>query len=120
MQIKMNEWEKLKIINNQLDNLKNTQLDKIKVPVGAFITFESEEGVQRMLNSNNIKILGETPEVEKAPEPSNIIWENREYSTFSRIIRGILVGLVALMIIAATFVVVILLKQKAVTANNKY
>jgi hypothetical protein len=45
MQIKMNEWEKLKIINNQLDNLKNTQLDKIKVPVGAFITFESEEGV---------------------------------------------------------------------------
>jgi len=63
-----------------------------------------------MMNSNNIKILGETPEVERAPEPTNIIWENREYSTFSRIFRALLVGLVALMIIAATFVVVIFLK----------
>lgn len=51
------------------------------VPVGAFITFENEEGLQRCLslqiNKNNVKILGEKPHVKPATEPTNIIWENR-------------------------------------------
>jgi hypothetical protein len=51
------------------------------VPVGAFITFESEEGLQRCLSLRNseskVQILGEKPKLKEAPEPTNIIWENR-------------------------------------------
>ena len=49
-------------------------------PVSAFISFESEEGLQRMLeleHKSDFIFLGSSVAVKEATEPTNIIWENR-------------------------------------------
>lgn len=56
------------------------------LPVGAFVTFESEEGYKKCLTlkdrQSKVLILGQKPKLKEAPEPTNIVWENRHFSTF--------------------------------------
>lgn len=47
--IKNSDWEKLKTTTATMDQLKRNHFQEFVVPVRAFITFESEEGFQRML-----------------------------------------------------------------------
>jgi len=51
------------------------------IAVGSFVTFENEEGYQRCLTlkkrTSKVQILGQKPKLKPAPEPTNIIWENR-------------------------------------------
>ena len=63
-------------------------MDRVMTPYGAFITFEHEEGVEMALKYNELTKEGaeheklgkwmqsEEIEVERAPEPDDIIWEN--------------------------------------------
>jgi len=58
----------------------------LTLPISAFITFETEEGFLRAINFSKKaeleqrKFIAEAKEVEfnQAPEPSDIIWENRQ------------------------------------------
>jgi hypothetical protein len=43
--IRDNNWEGLKKTNEKLDMIKTREYQNFMVPVGAFITFESEEGL---------------------------------------------------------------------------
>jgi len=47
--VKNNNWPALKRINEDLDKVKTREYQNLIVPVGAFVTFESEEGLQRCL-----------------------------------------------------------------------
>ena len=91
---------------------------------GAFITFESEEGLQRCLSLDNkntkVRILGQRPLLKAAPEPTNVIWENRQFTSLQRFIRGIFVVLVILILLAMSFAIILTLKKKARESNNKY
>jgi hypothetical protein len=51
---------------------------KLNRPIAAFVTFETEEGYMRAINSKDMKVFDFEEKVEflKAPEPSDIIWEN--------------------------------------------
>jgi hypothetical protein len=54
----------------------------MQTPCSVFVTFETEEGVQRALAWNNVptcKFLGEDLDIQQASEPTDIIWENRQY-----------------------------------------
>jgi len=47
------------------------------------LTFEDEEGKNRALEYNNnpqMTFLGEELDIKETAEPTDIIWENREYS----------------------------------------
>lgn len=94
------------------------------VPVGAFVTFESEEGFQRCITlkrkESTVKILGERPKLKSASEPTDIIWENREITPLSRFLRLTFVTFIALILLALSFSVIIRLKQRAIAANQKY
>jgi hypothetical protein len=58
--------------------------------VAAFITFETQEAYERACNLKGIKnwknelvsakatLLGQPFAMQEAPEPTNIIWENRD------------------------------------------
>jgi hypothetical protein len=52
--IKTEKWEKVDQINDKLDDsLKKPKLlDELQHPCGVFLTFESEEGVNRALHFN--------------------------------------------------------------------
>ena len=93
------------------------------IPVGAFITFEEEEGYQRCLalqDKSKVQILGQRMKVKPATEPTNIIWENRQHTTASRIFKTIFVILVIIFLLAISFSIILLLKQKSRESNSKY
>ena len=43
-QINAEKWDKVKKIEQDIDELKNNELEKLTKPISAFITFETEEG----------------------------------------------------------------------------
>ena len=113
----------MKKISENLDRVKNKEYANIMIPVGAFITFESEEGFQRCLTLQGrpkVQVLGQRMQLKAATEPTNIIWENRQHSTASRVIKTIFVILVIICLLAISFSIILLLKQKSRESNNKY
>jgi len=69
--------------------------DELSIPVCAFVTFATQEGYERCAKrvftaaqkrrgnaglADRLTILDEVAEVDAAPEPSNIIWQNLEKS----------------------------------------
>jgi hypothetical protein len=62
-------------------------LDKVQRPCTVFLTFEDEEGKNRALVYNDfpqMSFLGEELDIKETAEPTDIIWENREYSDAQR------------------------------------
>jgi hypothetical protein len=92
--------------------------------VGAFVTFQNEEGYQRCLtlqkSSSKVQILGQKPAVIPAPEPTNIIWENRQYTTGRRVVIGLLVSVIIFFLLLLSFSVILILKQIATSSKLKY
>ena len=114
----------MKKINEELDKIKTKEYQNLIVPVGAFITFESEEGLQRCLTlkdkESQVTVLGRKPEIKEAPEPTNIIWENRQFSFVQRFLRAILAVAVIAILLSISFSIIVSLKSKARTAKYKY
>lgn len=59
---------------------------------------------------------------EIAPEPSDILWENLEFTNFSRLIRKIIVWIITLLILVASFFILYYINQSQskVDTTNKY
>lgn len=78
--------------------------------------FETEEGARRAeyFNSTCEKndelaglqvLLGETIRIKTAPEPSDIIWENRHYSKWDRRKKEIIVGVLLTLMLIGSFII---------------
>lgn len=93
--IKWEKWAKLEKLNRKMTNrLHNSQelLDKMQTPVACFMTLETEEGKCRADEYNDTvqqsdyiryrTFLGSEIDVKGASEPTDIIWENRHYTSF--------------------------------------
>jgi len=103
-------------LNKKIDDLKTANLEKYTRPVSAFLTFENEEGLNRCLNYNETiqdpmyeeykTFLGEELEIEEASEPTDIIWENRHYTSIERFKRTLIVVAIVFMLLCGSFVVV--------------
>jgi len=73
----------------------------MQTPCSVFATFETEEGLQRALVYSDEKecpkqqsLLGEDIDVQQASEPTDIIWENREFEPITRTGRRVFVWLI--------------------------
>jgi len=77
---------------NEDGTVNDEKYDDLTRPVAAFLTFNSDEGWQEAINYStkyvdetlengqkfvHKKLFGEDPIFTEAPEPTNIIWENR-------------------------------------------
>lgn len=80
---------KLPEIDEQINELKETDLQSLTKPVTAFITFETQDAFERACEFRATKTWcgdiktehefdGAPLYFEAAPEPTNIIWENRQ------------------------------------------
>jgi hypothetical protein len=84
--IRAEDWKKVQKIETEINELKEKKLEKLKTPISAFVTFESEEGQCRALKLKDFPdlatlIAGTEPiEFKQTVEPSDIIWENRHIS----------------------------------------
>ena len=94
------------------------QIDSIqKEPIAAFITFNEISSKEAVLDAYNmrydqwlfmpseLRLRGKRINVKGAPDPSTILWENLEFSWWSRFKRRSAVTLVALMIIIISVIV---------------
>jgi hypothetical protein len=99
------------------------------------MTFESEEGIQRALHlddaskaedaSAGVKGLhlwlgDQEIEIQKASEPSDIIWENRHFTPTQRLKKAIIVVLTIGFALLLSFVVVFVSRQYSATVAAKY
>jgi len=83
-------------------------LNKIQLPCAVFCTFEDEEGYNRAddiadCGIPQMKLLGEDIKIRGAAEPTDIIWENREYSPHSRRVRTCIAWVVILIMLTCSF-----------------
>lgn len=119
--ITADDFDKMRTIDKQINELKKTNLANLTRPVSVFMTFENEEGVQRALQFEDREMkpddstefkemyqwLGDqTIEIQQASEPSDIIWENRHFTPAQRFKKGIIVSFIIGLALLASFVVV--------------
>ena len=89
--IKAEQWDQQAEIEKQINDVKHEKLNMLTTPCSVFITFENEEGITPALKYD--ELVESIPELEKyqtwlgdkkieiqpASEPSDIIWENRNW-----------------------------------------
>lgn len=126
--VKLEKYDNMRAVNDEINNLKNdpVKLEKFYRPVTAFLVFENEEGLNRCQNYNDTvnadaqytdirTLLGYPLQIDDASEPTDIIWENRHFTSMERLKRTIIVvGIIAVLL----FLSFILLFTLSVTSSK--
>jgi len=84
-------------------------LDKLQTPCSVFATFETEEGCQRALYYNKtvqMDFLGEELIIDEASEPTDIIWENRQYEPRDRFFKSLIVWVLVFFMLGVSAAVI--------------
>lgn len=131
--IRNQKWKKYEKLNAKIVNrLHNSQelLDKMQTPVYCFLTFETEEGKCRCDNYNDTvkdpdyaqykTFLGQEIDMVEASEPTDIIWENRHFSSFSRFVRSIIVCFILFGVLCCSFYGIYTAQKLALAMKTKY
>lgn len=93
--IKLQHWDKLNAINKQIkdtmhgtmtvDGVETETLPEWTTPKCAFVSIESEEAYNALCEyehegeAGKMMIGGSLSTIKEAPEPTNVIWENRDF-----------------------------------------
>ena len=105
-------------IEAEINKLKNDKLNELATPCSVFMTFENEEGVNRCLKMDELieadptkhqwkKWLNEFEiEIEDAPEPTDIFWENRHFTASQRNKKLAVVILIMILVLSISFVII--------------
>ncbi|KAL7555154.1 hypothetical protein ACHAWF_018799 [Thalassiosira exigua] len=106
----MRDREDLTLLVREKDDKRNKVIPKHQKAIQAFVTFETETGFVEAMSQyqlswfrthcccypERLKFKGMRLNIEQAPEPSTIIWENLEFSSKGRFLRKCLTTSVAL------------------------
>lgn len=118
--IKTEDWQEMEKIDARINDIKNNHLEDLMTPCSVFMTFENEEGVNRAINYNETIENDETLahlgvwlnqfkiKVEKASEPSDIIWENRHFTEGDRLKKKLIVILLMILLLFTSFCLIYL------------
>mmetsp|Transcript_27490 Transcript_27490/g.19866 ORF Transcript_27490/g.19866 Transcript_27490/m.19866 type:complete len:108 (+) Transcript_27490:1313-1636(+) len=107
-------------METRLEEVMQRDMYKLAIPIQAFVTMETEDGYEAIMKHTNFDILGSTSSVVTATEPTNIVWENRQYSYYNRFIRACVVIFIIALVLAIVFVFIFLVKIKIKNLNAKY
>jgi len=88
----------------------------MQTPVSCFMSFETEEGKSRSeLYNETVQLedyahyrtfLGSEIDVKQASEPTDIIWENRHFTSSARFLRTMMVSLVVFFMLCVSFALI--------------
>ncbi len=118
-------------IEEKIDVYKKENFIDLNRPVTAFLSFESEEGLNRAKNYAEIVnsdpryaewrlFLGQKIVIEEASEPTDIIWENRHFTDWQRMKRTFVVVIVIIILLLLSFMVLFVCSRKALQSRLKY
>ena len=120
-QIKEGNFKKVAAIEEEINNLKQENIEDYTRPVFAFITFLQEGGYEAAKNfSGQATLLGAKVEITEAPEPTDIIWENRHFTEQQRKVNLRKVIFSATLQLIASLIVITLLKMLTMMVTSKY
>ena len=119
--IKFQRWDKLNEINAKITSelRQPGKIEECIMPKSAFVSIENELAYNVIATRDSIEIdlkngqPKQTLKVAEAPEPTNVIWENRDLSKTIRYARLILVITAVLVVLFLTFLATV--KAKAMT-----
>eukprot|EP00347_Sterkiella_histriomuscorum_P002409 403368266 len=124
--------EKVKVLDQKINQLKDQKRDQLTRPVAAFITFETQEGYERACNikgkknwkkeivNSKHKFFDDYLCFQEAPEPTNIIWENRDRTFKQQTTRKIIVVAIIIILLIAAFIAFYVLKLQTIRNYQKY
>lgn len=130
--IKAEKWDEQKKLEDQINDLKQNNLETLTTPCSIFMTFECEEGITRALkfhecvdslpDADKLKIWLEDQEIEIQPasEPSDIIWENRHFSDSQRLWKTLVVVIILTILLFGSFCIIYWLSAISNAALSKY
>lgn len=136
--IRTEKWDKVREIDNKINELKKEKLEVFVRPCSVFMSFETEEGVQRALDfdrqvtetdDQSIKDLktwvsyngvDHEIEIQAASEPSDIIWENRHFTPQTRFKKTIITVIVIGLALFASFCTIFAGRQYQYKVINTY
>lgn len=115
--IKYQQWKELNELNRKITDEIHQDLNgeaKLIVPKCAFVSIESETAYNVLAGESEIEFdftyqdeNGQTKKkktkIAEAPEPTNVIWENRDFNKAIRYTRLILVITAVLVVLFITF-----------------
>jgi len=124
--IKTEKWDKVKEINDEIAEgiSKNGELlDRCQKPCSVFATFETEEGYNRAIIYNEqpqMSFLNGEIEIQEASEPTDIIWENRQFKPWQRTNKRLVVYFIIIVMLAISATVIFLCTKSSNAAKFKY
>ena len=74
--LKKGKFEEAEQVEKKMTEWKNNNIDKCRTPVHAFITLETE-GAKNKINNTRIPFYGDFLKLKRAPEATDVIWENQ-------------------------------------------
>jgi hypothetical protein len=80
--------------------------DRICTPKGAFITLRDEISYNALEGCSSISVEKTKCAIRRAPEPTNVIWENIGYPARDRHLKQVLVALAMLVIFTLSYLVI--------------
>ena len=64
--------------------------------------------------------LGEEIEIQPASEPTDIIWENRQFTPDERTFKRVIVSIVILILLSCSFAIIFVCAKASLAKKNKY
>lgn len=125
-------YDKMREIEAQINELKNAEFDNLTRPVDAFITFEEEDGLivaqefepEFDLFGNqkpaNKEFMDDDLFLIESTEPTNIIWENRHWTTADYAKRTAQVVAIICGLLAVSFLAIYTCKSYAIGVTSVY
>lgn len=121
-------------IEEDINYLIENNNDLLTSPIFAFVTFTNQEGKERFGKYNSyhlpsgaynpdykpFNLLGDEAEVRICNEPSDILWENLEFTKIQRGSRTCCVTILVTIFLIFTFTVFAFLRSKAGIFADRY
>ena len=122
--IKYQQWDKLnelnRVITERIHADNHKELNEIIIPKCAFVSIEDEKSYNALADQSEIVIAGETSKVSEAPEPTNVIWENRDFDKNIRYTNLIYVIIAVVFVLFLTFLATVKAKSMTNDLIGKY
>lgn len=144
--VKGEKWEKVADINKKIfEGIQDEKLlNHMQRPCSIFATFETEEGYERATRYNDLvsktseknigdltddnldnythyeKMLGQEIDLQEASEPTDIIWENRQFTTNQRRFKRIIVYTIILIMLVCSGAIIYICSTTSRVLKEKY
>lgn len=127
--IKYQQWGDLNQLNGEVtEKLRDPDtLADLTTPKCAFVSIETETAYNQLADwetedgqKGKIELAGHRSSVKEAPEPTNVIWENRDFDKTVRWAKFILVCLAVIAVLFVTFLATVKAKSMTNDLIGKY